>query len=208
MMPQKAKDSSKEQVKQQGCYALRDTGHKCKQEKVKEEGTCTICLGLTIPCESLAKISWERVPLLKDLPIWFNKGDLQRRQGENGESHFRESFQSQDHAGDVPEISLAARFSKLSGLLWGAQDFKIAGIKRESLLLWVRSSWRASFVPAAVGLLNRLVGESGAENRLASSGLGRKGLCDSLDTGTGASEEEVLHQQACGASGGRKKVLP
>lgn len=46
-------------------------------------------LGLgNIPIGNLAQISLEHVTLVKDLP-GFNKGDLQRRGGENGESQFR-----------------------------------------------------------------------------------------------------------------------
>ena len=46
-----------------------------------------------------------------------------------------ESIQKIRPLKDVPETWLAVRFSKLLVLLWGAQDFGIAGIKREYLAM-------------------------------------------------------------------------
>lgn len=89
MIPPKAKDNSKGQVEQQGCYALKkyQSQNISRKKNQGRGGMSTLRLGLRrIHVGSVAQISWECVTLLKGLPVWLNKGDLQRRGRENGES--------------------------------------------------------------------------------------------------------------------------
>lgn len=81
-------------------------------------------LGLkSIPIESVARISWEHITLLKGLPIWFNK--IYEEEVEKMESQFRkkttqEIFQECDLLPDL------LRF-QFSG---GAEDFGIMENKK------------------------------------------------------------------------------
>ena len=153
-----------------------------------------LCLGLSnIQVGNLAQISWEHVNLLKNLPISFNKRDLQRRGGENGESQFRK----QDHSADISGIWLAARFSKLPYFLVELEILKQLGSK-ENLFYY---EWTAhSFIWSHYygSPKERRRGKWGRKQVSKALGLGERVSCGRLGICTGTSEEEVLHQRPAG----------
>lgn len=90
----------------------------------------TLRLGLKrIHVGSVAQISWERVTLLKGFPIWLNKGDLQRRGRENGESIQK----TRPLRRCSRNMTCCQIFSGSNSL--GTRDFEIVGIKKECFTL-------------------------------------------------------------------------